>query len=195
MSACRNIIVAVTGASGAIYARLLLERLIANGEVKKIALVLSDNARKVIAHEGVSLPESEKIELYENNNMECSLASGSARWDSMVVVPSSSGTMCRIASGVSLSLIERAADVQIKEGRKLILVLRESPLSLIHARAMTTLCSAGVTILPASPSFYSLPSSIEELCGTIIERILRQLNLEGEYYCYTSPEGEGESFG
>lgn len=177
-----KIVVAITAASGAIYARQLLEKLIISEQVERIALIYSANARAVVAHEGEQMPCSEKIEEYDNNDLFAAPASGSARWDAMVVVPSSVGTIGRVASGVSQTLIERAADVMLKERRCLIFVVRETPYSLIHLRNMTTLTEAGAVILPATPSFYSLPQSIEAVCQTVTERIAAILGLDSERY-------------
>lgn len=177
-----KIVVAITAASGAIYARQLLETLVKSEQVEHIALIYSSNARAVVAHEGEQMPCSEKIEEYDNCNLFASPASGSARWDAMVVVPSSVGTLGRVASGVSQTLIERAADVMLKERRRLIFVVRETPYSLIHLRNMTTLTEAGAVILPATPSFYSLPQNIEAVCQTVTERITAILGLNCEQY-------------
>lgn len=171
-----KIVVAITGASGAIYARQALETLISHTDIERIALILSDHAEDVMQAEGVTLPTSERIERYDNSDMWASVASGSARWDAMVVIPASMGTVARVASGISRSLIERAADVMLKERRPLIMVVRESPYSLIHLRNMTTLTEAGAIILPASPSFYFNPTTIEELC---LPTTLRALELAG----------------
>ena len=173
---------AITAASGAIYARQLLTALVESGAVERVALIYSTNARAVVAHEGETMPQSAKIEEYDNDNLFAAPASGSARWDAMVVVPSSVGTIGRVASGVSQTLIERAADVMLKERRRLIFVVRETPYSLIHLRNMTTLTEAGAVILPATPSFYSLPQSIEALCQTVTERITAMLGIEGKRY-------------
>lgn len=177
-----KIIVAITAASGAIYARQLLESLLASEAVERIALVYSSNARKVAEWEGVAMPVSERIEEYDNEDMFAPIASGSAKWNAMVVVPSSVGTVGRVASGVSQTLIERAADVMLKERRRLIFVVRETPYSLIHLRNMTTLTEAGAVILPASPSFYSKPEDIESLCRTVTERVVALLGIESEHY-------------
>lgn len=177
-----KIIVAITAASGAIYARQLLTALIESSEVERIAVIYSANARAVVAHEGETMPVSSKIEEYDNENLFASPASGSARWNAMVVVPSSVGTIGRVASGVSQTLIERAADVMLKERRRLIFVVRETPYSLIHLRNMTTLTEAGAVILPATPSFYSLPKDIEAVCQTVTERITAMLGIEGERF-------------
>ena len=128
------------------------------------------------------MPQSPKIEEYDNSNLFASPASGSARWDAMVVVPSSVGTIGRVASGVSHTLIERSADVMLKERRRLIFVVRETPYSLIHLRNMTTLTEAGAVILPATPSFYSLPKDVEAVCQTVTERIVAMLGIESERY-------------
>ena len=179
-----KIIVAVTAASGAIYARQLLEELIAAPEVEQIALIESTHAPEVATWEGITLPHHPKIERMENHDLFRSPASGSARWDAMVVCPSSVGTAGRIAAGISQSLIERAADVMLKERRRLILVLRESPLSLIHLRNLTTLTEAGAVILPACPSFYAHPSTLEELCHSVTDRVCALLGLEGKRYAW-----------
>lgn len=177
-----RIVVAITAASGAIYARQLLEQLVASPQVESIALILSTNAEAVAETEGVTLPESGKITRYANDNLFAAPASGSARWDAMVIVPSSVGTVGRVASGVSQTLIERAADVMLKERRRLVVVVRETPLSLIHLRNMTTLTEAGAIVLPASPSFYSRPTDIEELCSTVTERIVSLLGIDAPHF-------------
>ena len=173
-----NIVVAVTAASGSIYARLLVESLAASGDVGRIALVYSDNARAVAEHEGVAMPADAKIVEYSNSDLFASPASGSAAWDAMVVVPSSVGTVGRVAGGVSQTLIERAADVMLKERRRLVFVVRETPYSLVHLRNMVALTEAGAIIVPASPSFYSKPATVEELCRTVVERVVALL------YCF-----------
>lgn len=177
-----KIIVAITAASGAIYARQVLEHLVRSEQVERIALIMSDNAAAVVEHEGEVLPASGKIECMDNHSMFSSVASGSATWDAMIVVPSSMGTVGRIAAGVSQTLIERAADVMLKERRRLIFVVRETPFSLIHLRNMTTLTEAGAVILPASPSFYSHPQSIEALTMTVVERVLVHAGISEPHY-------------
>lgn len=173
-----KIIIAITGASGAIYACQCLNILVAHPNVERIALILSDHAEDVMRAEGVELPQSERIERFDNSDMWASVASGSARWDSMIIVPASMGTVGRIASGISRTLIERASDVMLKERRKLVVVVRESPYSLIHLRNMTTLTEAGGIILPASPSFYFKPQSIEELCMTTSLRAIEMAGVD-----------------
>ena len=183
-----KVIVAVTGASGAIYAQRTLLHLLRSEQVERIALILSDTAREVIAHEGVELPTSERIEVCDNHEMFSSVASGSASWDTMIIVPASMGTVGRIAAGVSLSLIERAADVMLKERRRLILMVREAPYSLIHLRNMTTLTEAGGVVIPASPSFYSHPEDIEQLTATITERIIALSGISAAHYEFDGKE-------
>lgn len=172
-----RVIVAVTAASGAIYARQCLELLLRSSEVERIALIYSTHAKAVVESEGITMPEDSRIEIYDNNNIWASPASGSARWDSMIIVPATMGTIARIASGISQSLIERSADVMLKERRKLVIVAREAPYSLIHLRNMTTLTEAGAIIIPASPSFYFNPSTIEELCMTISTRAVEHIGI------------------
>ena len=185
-----KIIVAITGASGGVYARLCVEQLLQAKEVEQIALIVSDTARKVLEFEGVELPKSEKIVCYNNDDMFASVASGSAAYDAMVVVPASMGSVGRIASGVSLSLIERAADVMLKERRRLIVEVRETPYSLIHLRNMTTLTEAGAIIMPASPSFYSHPKTISQAVDTVVERIIAHAGIDSAHYEFSGLEGK-----
>ncbi len=180
-----KIIVAITGASGAIYARQTLQQLISADDVEQIALVVSEKGEQVLQYEGEALPLSDKIVRYANDDMFSPIASGSAHWDAMIIVPASMGSVGRIASGVSLSLIERAADVMIKERRRLILVVREAPYSLIHLRNMTTLTEAGATILPASPSFYSRPEGLEQATMTVVERIISHAGIRMSHYSFS----------
>lgn len=177
-----KIVVAITAASGALYARLLLERLLAAPGVSEIALVCSRHAREVMAHERVELPSDARIRTFDNGDLFAPPASGSARYESMVVVPSTVGTLGRVAAGAGESLIERAADVMLKERRRLLFVVRETPLSLIHLRNMTTLTEAGAVILPASPSFYAAPRDIEALAMTVVERALSLLGVDIPHY-------------
>lgn len=177
-----RVIVAITGASGSIYARLTIEALLRAPEVEQIALLYSDTAREVVAFEGVDIPSDERIKLYDNHDLFAPVASGSAAYDAMIVVPSSVGTLGRIAHGLSQTLIERAADVMLKERRRLILVVREAPYSLIHLRNMTALTEAGGVVVPASPSFYSHPLTIEEACLTVVERVIALLGIDQPHY-------------
>ncbi len=179
-----KIIVAITGASGTIYAHHVLEHLLRAEEVEQVALILSPTAHKVAEYEGIELPQSEKIVIFDNQDMFAPTASGSAAYDAMVVVPASMGSIGRIAAGISSTLIERSADVMLKERRPLIIVPREAPYSLIHLRNMTSLCEAGALILPASPSFYSHPQSISDLVDSVVERIIAHLGVKQEHFSW-----------
>ncbi|MGD9977123.1 MAG: UbiX family flavin prenyltransferase [Bacteroidales bacterium] len=180
----QKIIVAVTGASGAIYAAKLIDLLQSQKErVEEIALIFSENGRKVWAFEQGPVRQffAPVIE-YNNADMFSPAASGSAAYSTMIVVPCTMGTLGRIATGTSIDLIGRAADVMLKERRKLILVPRELPYNLIHIENMRTVTLAGGIILPASPSFYSLPGSIDELVLTVVHRILDTAGIEVNHY-------------
>jgi 4-hydroxy-3-polyprenylbenzoate decarboxylase len=180
----RKIVVAVTGASGAIYAKLLLDKLQAlQTQIAEVAVVMSDNAKQVWEFElDDTSHDSYPFKFYAKNDFMAPFASGSARFDTMVIVPCSMGTLGRIASGVSDDLISRAADVILKERRKLILVARDTPLNLIHIRNMQTVTEAGGIICPAIPSYYSKPKTIEELAMTVVNRVIDLISLENESY-------------
>ena len=177
-----NVIVAVTGASGSIYAKLLLEELgqfRSKGEITQLDVVFSEKAKEVWAHE---ISSEIPCEIHDNNDFNAPFASGSALYDVMFVCPCSMGTMGRIAGGLSDTLITRAADVMLKERRKLILAIRETPIHLIHINNMQTLVQTGAIIAPASPSFYSHPESIEQLAMTVVNRLLQLAGLQKETY-------------
>lgn len=180
----KKIIVAVTGASGAIYAKVLLDRIAALGDqVEQVGVLMSDNARTVWLEElGYPYDEVHPFVHYEKNDFFAPFASGSARYDTMIVCPCSMGTLGRIASGISNDLLTRAADVILKERRKLILVVRETPYSLIHINNMKTVTEAGGIICPATPSFYSRPGNFEELAATVVSRVLDLAGLHHETY-------------
>ncbi|MFR9620068.1 MAG: UbiX family flavin prenyltransferase [Rikenellaceae bacterium] len=167
-----KIIVAITAASGSIYARQVVDLLVADDAVSRVALIYSRSAREVCRHEGVRVAEHHpKVVVMDNCDMFASVASGSAHWDAMVVVPCSVGTLARVASGISDTLITRAADVMLKERRRLVMVVREMPLSLVHLRNMCAVTEAGGVILPASPSMYGAEcSSVEQLTQTVSRR-------------------------
>lgn len=182
----RNIIIAVTGASGSIYARLLCQRLAQAEEVERIALIVTRNGEEVCRYEDdASWMANSRFTRYDNDDLFAPPASGSASFDAMVIIPCSMGMAGRIAAGISNDLASRAADVMLKERRRLILVPREAPLSTIHLRNLTTLSECGAIICPAAPSFYSHPQDIENLCETIIERILTLLGVETPHYEWT----------
>lgn len=178
-----RIIVAVSGASGSVYARRLLDALVASDEVAEVALIFSSHALAVAEQEGVCLEvDSPKVKIYDNGDMFAPPASGSADYDAMAIIPCSMGVVGRVASGVSIDLISRAADVVLKERARLVVVPREAPLSTIHLRNLTTLSECGAVVIPASPSFYSRPATIEELTDTIVERVLKHLGLHTPHY-------------
>ena len=162
----RKIIIAITGASGAIYAELLL-KFLSQQENIEVGVIMSDNAKTVWQHELNNENFSDfPFTFYHKNDFNAPFASGSAKYDTMVVIPCSMGTLGRIANGISNDLLTRAADVILKERRKLVLVARETPYNLIHINNMKTVTEAGGIICPATPSFYSQPSTIEAVSYT-----------------------------
>ncbi|MDD4148618.1 MAG: UbiX family flavin prenyltransferase [Bacteroidales bacterium] len=179
----KHIVISITGASGSIYAKLLLEYL-NNLPIKQkpeISVILSETGKKVADYElGNSFSSIISNKIYNINDFNAPFASGSSVADAMVVVPCSMGTLGRIAHGTSDNLICRAADVILKEKKKLILVTRETPLNLIHIKNMEIICLAGGIILPANPSFYLKPQSIEDVCMTIVNRIVDILEIPHE---------------
>ncbi|MBN2745170.1 MAG: UbiX family flavin prenyltransferase [Bacteroidales bacterium] len=178
----RKIVIGITGASGAIYAKLLLDFLEKKQEeFEKIELIFSGNATDVWEYElGNKDYNTYPFNRNEPTNFFTGPASGSAGFDTMIICPASMGTIGRIASGVSNDLMTRAADVMLKERKRLILVPRESPYNLIHLRNMTTIAEAGAIIIPATPSFYSHPQSIEDVALTVVHRILKLADLHHE---------------
>ncbi len=178
-----KLIIAITGASGVIYARRLLEALRSSNV--ETHLVISRNAEKVIEHElGVAKKEIENLasHVYDVDNWESPIISGSFRSDGMVIVPCSMKTLAGIAHGYSDNVILRAADVMLKEGKKLILVPRETPLSVVHLRNMLWLARHGVHIVPAMPAFYHKPKSVEDLVNFIVGKVLDILGIEHTLY-------------
>ncbi|HQB20786.1 MAG TPA: UbiX family flavin prenyltransferase, partial [Bacteroidales bacterium] len=162
----KNILVAITGASGAIYAKQLLEKLNALKEKEnlEISVIYSKTGKEVAIHEiGYDFVKELNLKTYEDNNFYAPFASGSSPADILVIAPCSMGTLGRIANGFSDSLITRAADVVLKERKKLILLTRETPLNLIHIKNMELISLSGGIIFPASPSFYNKPTNIEDL--------------------------------
>jgi flavin prenyltransferase len=177
----KKIIIAITGASGPIYAKRLLEKLqIINSQFDTCDLVFSSTAKEIWKYELGTTPGdlAESFTIYEKNDFYAPFASGSAEYDIMIIIPCSMGTLGRIASGVSDDLITRAADVILKERKRLILVVRETPYNLIHLKNMTLLTEAGAIILPATPSFYSLPQTIDDLVDTVVNRVLNLAGFE-----------------
>ena len=175
-----KIIVAITGASGAIYAKVLLQKLqLLHQQIAAVGIVMSDNAKEVWKFE-LDNTDYEKLPftIYNKNDFFAPFASGSAKYDTMIICPCSMGALGRIAAGISNDLTSRAADVILKERRKLILVTRDTPLSLIHINNMKTVTEAGGIICPASPSFYSKPKDFDSLASTVIDRVLDLSGLE-----------------
>jgi flavin prenyltransferase len=178
----RKIAIGITGASGAIYAKVLLNKLQALPDIE-LALIMSQNAKDVWKHElDDETYNNVKATCFESNDYYAPFASGSSSYEALVICPCSMGTMGRIAAGVSDSLITRAADVMLKERRTLICVVRDTPYNLIHLNNMKTVTEAGGIICPASPSFYSIPTSFEELAATVIDRVISLLNIQIDTY-------------
>jgi flavin prenyltransferase len=170
----RKIILAITGASGAVFPYKILEKLHnINAPVKEIAVIFSDTGREIWESEIGSVFHAEgTAKEYPNSSYFAPFASGSSQYDTMIICPASMGTTGRIANGTSDDLIARAADVMLKERRRLIIVPRETPYSLIHIENMKKLTLAGAIICPASPSFYSNPKTIDDLVMTVVDRII-----------------------
>lgn len=172
----KNIVIGITGASGAIYAKSLIQRLLyikSCGETISISVVISKNGLDVLRYEiGDEFLENPDLKIYDNNDFYAPFASGSAVPFAMVITPCSMGTLGRIANATSDNLISRAADVVLKERKKLILLIRETPLNLIHIENMRKITLAGGIVMPASPSFYMKPQNIEQLVDGISSRII-----------------------
>lgn len=184
-----RILIAITGASGSLYAQRLLDNL--NPKEHEIHLVLSQYAQVVINEElsgGLKVPEG--VATHSLKSMHVPFASGSNPFDAMVVIPCTMGTMGRIAHGYSADVMLRAADVMLKERRKLILVPRETPYNLIHLKNMELLLLAGATILPANPSFYTNPKTVVEVMDTVVARVLDHLGVPHQLMARWQEEAE-----
>jgi len=170
----KKVVVAIGGASGSIYAKVLLSKLTKlSDQTEAVGIVMSDNAKLTWEIElGDKSYEDYPFKHYGQKDFMAPFASGSAKYESMIVCPCSMGLLGRIATGISNDLTTRAADVILKERRRLMLVVRETPYSLIHLRNMQAVTEAGGIICPASPSFYSKPDTFEELASTVIDRVL-----------------------
>lgn len=169
-----KIVVAITGASGSIYAKVLLDKLLTvKTQWTDLSVILTDNAKEVWKTE---LDNEEyknyPVKFYTQQDFMAPFASGSGQYDVMIIIPCSMGTLGRIAGGISNDLITRAADVILKERRKLICVARDTPYNLMHIRNMETITLAGGIICPATPSFYSKPTTLEEVAATVVDRVL-----------------------
>ena len=180
----RKIVVAVTGASGSVYALKLLEKLQEiTTPVSEIAVLFSDTAKQIWINEtGKEYVAKPPAKMYDNNNYFAPFASGSSDYDTMIICPASMGSLGRIANGTSDDLISRAADVMLKERRRLIIVPRETPYNLIHIKNMETLTLAGAIICPATPSFYNNPKTINDIVMTVVERIISLSGFEANTY-------------
>lgn len=180
----KKIAVAITGASGSIYAKLLLQKLEQLKEqITELSLVMTDNAKQVWQTEiGDSNYDNFSARYFSTKDFTAPFASGSAKYDAMIIVPCSMGTLGRIASGTSNDLTTRGADVMLKERKKLILVVRDTPYNLIHIRNMETVTLAGGIICPASPSFYSKPQTIEQAAATVVDRVIDLVGLTNESF-------------
>jgi 4-hydroxy-3-polyprenylbenzoate decarboxylase len=179
-----KLVIAITGASGSIYAKGILDKLVQYpDQYETVGIVMSNNAKDVWETElGNQSYTNYPFSFYEKQDFYAPFASGSAQYNTMIVVPCSMGTMGRIAAGISDDLLTRAADVILKERRKLILVARETPYNLIHIKNMETITLAGGIICPATPSFYSKPSTIEEVAATVVDRVLDLAGIDVKSY-------------
>lgn len=169
-----KIVLAVSGASGSIYTKLLIQKLLTiRNQWEELAFVMTDNAKLVWETEIGDRTYAEfPVKNYSPQDFLAPFASGSGKFDIMIIAPCSMGTLGRIANGISSDLISRAADVILKERRKLICMIRDTPYNLIHLRNMETVTLAGGIICPATPSFYTKPKTIEEVAATVTDRIL-----------------------
>jgi flavin prenyltransferase len=180
----KKIVVAITGASGSVYAKVLLDKLrLLGSEIEAVGVIMSDNAKEVWKYElGNDSYLNYPFNFFSKKDFSAPFASGSAQYDTMIVCPCSMGTLGRIAAGISDDLTTRAADVILKERRKLILVARETPFNLIQINNMKTVTEAGGIICPANPSFYSRPATIEEVAATVIDRVIDLTGLNNVSY-------------
>lgn len=180
----KKIVVAITGASGAVYPKQLLNKLLLlKAQWDEVAVVMTENAKQVWK---IELDNEDynniPVKFYSQQDFNAPFASGSGQYDTMIIMPCSMGTLGRIASGISNDLISRAADVILKERRKLICVIRDTPYNLIHIRNMETITLAGGIICPATPSFYSKPTTIEEVAATVVDRVLDLAGINNKTY-------------
>jgi len=183
-----KIIVAISGASGAVYAKVLLDKLVLlQDQIDAVGIIMSKNAKDVWEFElGNDSYKNYPFDYYEKDDFMAPFASGSAQYNTMIVAPCSMGTLGRIAAGISNDLVSRAADVILKERRRLVLISRDTPLNLIHINNMKTVTEAGGVIMPASPSFYSKPNTFEELAATVIDRAIDLTGFQQDSYRWQS---------
>lgn len=187
----KKIIVGIGGSSGAIYAKVLLDKLSQlRAQIDAVGIVMSDNAKHNWRLElGDDAYAEYGFPLFEKMDFGAPFASGSAKYDPMIICPCSMGLLGRIAAGISDDLMTRAADVILKERRRLILAPRDTPLSLIHINNMKTITEAGGIICPTNPSFYSRPKTFEALAATVVDRILDLSGLEHDSYRWGEENG------
>lgn len=183
-----KILIVISGASGAIYPKLLIDKLLAiRDQWEELSVVMSANAKEIWKSElGNEDYKNLPLKFYEKNDFNAPFASGSAKYNIMIVSPCSMGTLARIAAGISNDLVTRAADVVLKERRKLVLMLRETPYNLIHIKNMEAITIAGGIICPATPSFYSNPKTIEEVAMTVVDRLIDLAGLDISSYRWGS---------
>jgi 4-hydroxy-3-polyprenylbenzoate decarboxylase len=186
----KKIAVAITGASGSIYAKLLLQKLGGlNNQIQELSLVMTDNAKEVWRTELEDESyQSFAARYFTTKDFSAPFASGSAKYDALIIVPCSMGILGRIAAGISNDLITRGADVMLKERKKLILVVRDTPYNLVHIRNMETVTLAGGIVCPASPSFYSKPDTIEQAAATVVDRALDLAGLDLQSFRWGSKD-------
>ncbi len=186
----RKIVIGISGASGAVYAKLLFEKLLQiKHQWNDVAVVMSNNAKTVWQSELQDKAyEQLPFRFYDKSDFFAPFASGSAKYDTMMIVPCSMGTLARIAAGVSDDLLTRAADVILKERRRLILGIRDTPYNLIHIKNMEAVTLVGGIICPLSPSFYSMPKTIEEAASTVVDRMLDLCGFERNTYRWGDDE-------
>jgi len=186
-----KLVIAITGASGSIYAQRLLQSLADSGQVEEGHLVFSSHAQEVAACEIDSYDIPDLFQVHNDKSMQVPFVSGSSKVESCVIVPCSMGTLGRIAYGYSDSVITRTADVFMKERRNLIIVPRETPWNLIQARNVVTVMEAGAMVLPAIPSFYGRPQTLEDVADTVVARILDHLGVEHQLVKRWNPDTAG----
>jgi len=185
-----KIVIAITGASGSVYAKLLLDKLLSvPAQWQELGVILTENAKEVWQTE---LDNNDylkyPVKYYSQQDFMAPFASGSGQYNIMIIIPCSMGTLGRIATGISNDLISRAADVVLKERRKLICVVRDTPYNLIHIRNMETVTLSGGIIAPATPSFYSKPKTIEEVAATVVDRVLDLAGIDIKTYRWGKTE-------
>ena len=180
----QKIVVAITGASGSVYAKVLLTKLCQlKDQIEELGVVMTENAKDVWKTElGNEEYKNYDVKYFGQQDFYAPFASGSGQYSTMIIIPCSMGTLGRIATGMSSDLITRAADVILKERRKLICVARDTPYNLIHIKNMETITLAGGIIAPATPSFYSLPKTIEEVAATVVDRVIDLAGLQQNSY-------------